>query len=96
MLHLTQVENGIRLEIKVQPRSSKNQIVGEHNGALKVKLTAPPVEGEANQALLAYLASILKIPKKNVVLLKGESSRNKILEIRGVNVESFLKKTGLK
>ncbi len=96
MLHLTQVENGIRLEIKVQPRSSKNQIVGEHNGALKVKLTAPPVEGEANQALLAYLASILKIPKKNVVLLKGESSRNKILEIRGMNVESFLKKTGLK
>jgi hypothetical protein len=96
MLQLTQVENGIRLEIKVQPRSSKNQIVGEHNGALKVKLTAPPVEGEANQALLAYLASILKIPKKNVVLLKGESSRNKILEIRGVNVESFLKKTGLK
>jgi len=96
MLQLTQVENGIRLEIKVQPRSSKNQIVGEHNGALKVKLTAPPVEGEANQALLAYLASILKIPKKNVVLLKGESSRNKILEIRGMNVESFLKKTGLK
>lgn len=96
MLALTQVENGIRLEIKVQPRSSKNQIVGEYNGALKVKLTAPPVEGEANQALIAFLASLLKVPKKNVILLKGDSSRNKILEIKGVDAETLLKRTGLK
>lgn len=96
MLALTQVENGVRLEIKVQPRSSKNQVVGEYEGALKVKLTAPPVEGEANKALIVFLAGLLKIPKKNVVLLKGESSRNKILEIRGVDTDILLRKTGLK
>ncbi|NLO21607.1 MAG: YggU family protein [Syntrophomonadaceae bacterium] len=84
MLNITEIPGGVRLEVKVQPRSSKNQIVGEKEGVLKIKLTAPPVDGEANQALIAFLSTCFKVPKKNISLLKGDSSRHKLLEIIGV------------
>jgi len=94
MLKLKEIEDGIKLEVKVQPRSSKNQIIGEYEGALKIKLTAAPVEGEANQALIKFLADLLSIPKRNIVLVKGESSRNKTVIVKGINKEKLLKKIG--
>jgi len=94
MLNIQETDNGIRVEIKVQPRSSRNQISGEQDGALKVKLTAPPVEGAANQALIDFLAHTLKIPKKNIILLRGETSRNKLIEILAISKEDFLSKAG--
>jgi uncharacterized protein (TIGR00251 family) len=81
---ITPSADGLCLEVQVQPRSSRNQVVGEQDGRLKIKLTAPPVEGEANQALVNFLAQTLQIPKKNVKLLRGESSRHKLIEIIGV------------
>ncbi len=90
MLRITETTGGIRLEIRVQPRSSRNQIVGEQNGVLKVKLTAPPVDGEANAALVGFIAHFLKIPRKNVNLIKGETSRNKLVEITGFTSDEFL------
>jgi len=95
MINILENDEGITVEIKVQPRASRNQIVGEQEGMLKVKLTAPPVEGEANQALVDYLASVLDTPRRNVVLVKGESSRQKIVAINGMNREAFLKKIGV-
>lgn len=92
MLNIQETEGEITVEIKVQPRASRNQIVGEQEGILKIKLTAPPVEGEANQALVDYLAGVLSIPRRNVVLLKGESSRHKIIAIKGITKNEFLKK----
>ena len=56
MINITEIPGGVRFEVKVQPRSSKNQVAGEQEGVLKIKLTAPPVDGEANQALIAYLS----------------------------------------
>lgn len=94
-LRITPVATGICLEIQVQPRSSRNQVVGEQDGRLKIKLTAPPVEGEANQALINYLAQLLQIPKKNIKLLKGESSRLKLVEIIGINKQEFISKLKL-
>lgn len=94
MLNIQETDNGIRVEIKVQPRSSRNQISGEQDGALKVKLTAPPVEGAANQALIDFLAQTLKIPKKNIILLRGETSRNKLIEILAISKADFLSKAG--
>ncbi|MGE5415516.1 MAG: DUF167 domain-containing protein [Acidobacteriota bacterium] len=79
--------NGIRIEIKVVPRSSRNQVAGFQDGALKVKLTAPPVEGEANQALIAYLADVFKVSKRDVTIVRGETARNKLVEVRGVTLE---------
>jgi uncharacterized protein (TIGR00251 family) len=94
MLKINETPEGVRLEIKVQPRSSRNQVAGEQDGALKIKLTAPPVDGEANQALIDYLSSLLGVPKRNVKLIKGETSRNKLVEIIGLGRESLLKKVG--
>lgn len=94
MLNIKENADGITIEIKVQPRASRNQIVGEQDGSLKIKLTAPPVEGEANQALVDFLASVLDIPRRNVILLKGDSSRNKIIAIKGMTREVFLNKIG--
>ncbi len=91
MLNITEITGGLRLEIKVQPRSSKNQIAGEQEGALKIKLTAPPVEGEANQALINFLSACLKIPKRNITLLKGDTSRHKLVEIQGIDKDSLIK-----
>lgn len=94
-IQISPAEDGIRLGVHVQPRSSRNQIVGEQEGCLKVKLTAPPVEGEANQALINFLARSLDIPKKNVVLVKGDTSRHKIIEIHGLSEAQFLDKLKL-
>ncbi|MGI6413820.1 MAG: DUF167 domain-containing protein [Syntrophomonadaceae bacterium] len=91
MIDITEVDNGIRFKVRVQPRSSKNQIAVDTEGALKVKLTAPPVEGEANQALIAYLAAVFRVAKRDIILAKGELSRHKIIEIKGITAEEFVK-----
>jgi len=96
LLNIAETQAGLLLEVVVQPRSSRNQIVGEFDGALKIKLTAPPVEGEANQALVAFLSQKLKLSKSQVSLSKGESSRHKTLLIKGINKEQLLGKLGLK
>lgn len=69
------------LRIKVKPGSRKDEITREADGTLKVKVKAPPVEGKANQYLLEYLGSVLGLAKSKVVLLKGESSQFKTLDI---------------
>lgn len=78
-------ENGVRLEVKVQPRASRNEALGFQEGVLRVRLTAPPVEGEANQALVAFLAGILGVSKRDVVILRGETARHKLVGIRGIS-----------
>ena len=94
-IRITPTASGVSLEVQVQPRSSRNQVVGEQDGRLKIKLTAPPVEGEANQALINYLAQILDIPRKNIKLLKGESSRHKLIEISGLNEQQLGEKLSI-
>ena len=96
MLNLSESQVGVRLEVKVQPRSSRNQIVGEQNGALKVKLTAPPVDGEANAALIDFLSSCLKIPRKDINLVKGDTSRLKLVEIAGLNPDQLMARLDIK
>lgn len=70
--------------VRVQPRASRDQIAGEISGAIKIRLQAPALENRANQALIEFLAQLLKTPKSAVRLLSGERSRTKRLEIRGV------------
>ncbi len=70
--------------VRVQPRASKDEIAGEMSGALKVRLRAPAVEGRANEALVEFLAQLLKTPKSAVRILSGDRSRTKRIEIRGV------------
>lgn len=67
----------------------------EHNGALKVSLTASPVEGAANKALVEFVARVLGVPKRTVRLISGQASRHKAVQVAGVSVEAVLWKLGL-
>jgi uncharacterized protein len=86
-----QPERGVVIfSVRVQPRASKDEVAGEMAGALKIRLRAPAVEDRANEALVEYLAGLLKTPKSAVRLLSGERSRTKRIEIRGVTRQQIL------
>ena len=74
----------IRFSVRVQPRASRNEIAGALGGALKVRLQAPPVDGAANDALVAFLADELGVPKRGVRIVVGSASRSKVVEVDGI------------
>ncbi len=76
--------DGAVLEVLVQPRASRTRVVGEHDGRLKIQLAAPPVDGEANAALVAFLAGALGVKRADVVLLAGETGRRKRVRVAGL------------
>jgi uncharacterized protein (TIGR00251 family) len=90
MLEVQEREGAVILPVRVQPRASKDEIAGEMNGALRVRLQAPAVENRANEALVDFLAQLLKTPKSAVRILSGERSRTKRIEIRGVTKQRIL------
>ncbi len=77
--------DGAVLEILVQPRASRTRAVGEHDGRLKIQLAAPPVDGEANAALVEFLADALGVRKGDVALLAGETGRRKRVRVAGIS-----------
>ena len=96
MIDVTEHAGAVIFSVRVQPRAGSNAIAGEWQGALKVRLTAPPVDDKANAALCAFLAEQLNIPRSAVRILTGKRSRVKRVEIRGVSVEQirYLAKEG--
>ena len=82
MPFIEETNNGIILKVFIQPRSSKNMIAGQHGDTLKIKLTAPPVDGAANKMCIQYLAKWLNVPKSSIEILSGHSSRTKRLLLR--------------
>lgn len=81
----------MRINVRVVPRSSKNMVEWEE-GALKVHLTAPPVDGAANTALIALLSQYLAVPKRDIEIVHGMTGRSKIVEISGVSAEILEKR----
>ena len=81
---LKEVPGGCELSVLVQPRASRTKVVGEHDGRLKIALAAPPVDGEANAALIEFLSDALSVRKADISLLDGDTSRRKRLAVRGV------------
>ena len=77
-------DRGATFAVRVQPRAKRNALVGEMGDALKIALTAPPVEGKANEACIDFLANLLKVPRSSVTIASGESSRNKVVRIAGM------------
>ena len=90
MLEVQEREGAVILVVRVQPRASKDEIAGEMGGALKVRLRAPAVEDRANEALVEFLAVLLKTSRSAVRILSGERSRTKHIEIRGVTRQQIL------
>ena len=87
--------DGVLLSLKVQPRASKNEIGEVANGELKIKVTAPPVDAAANEAVLRLLAECLDCPRGAVQLIRGQTSRHKQVLIRGMSAEAVLEKLRL-
>jgi len=73
--------DGVLLRLSVVPNAKRTEVDGLHDGALRVRLAAPPIDGRANEALVAWLAKSLGVPKRDVELLRGDSSRSKQMAI---------------
>ena len=82
----------ILLKVHLQPKASRNEIVGPYRDGIKVKVTAPPIEGKANEALIRFLAKELGISMSSIEILKGLHSREKTLRISGTLDQELVKK----
>lgn len=89
MIPVQESAGSISFAVKVHPRARKNAITGELGDALKLALTAPPVEGKANQACIEFFANLLKLPRSSVTIAAGQSSRNKLVRIAGISAAEF-------
>ena len=83
-MQIVEKDGVVSFAVRVQPRASRDEIVGEWQGGLRIRLTAPPVDDRANEALRRLLASSLKVPLSAVRIAAGERSRTKRVEVRGV------------
>ena len=83
---------GVMLIVRVLPRASRNQVVGVEQGAIKIKITAPPVEGAANAALIDFVADWLGVRKSAVTIVSGEKARHKRVQVAGLTVEAVRRK----
>jgi len=86
---------GAQFALRVQPRASRNAVVGLMGDAVKLALTAPPVDGKANAAVVEYLAELLRVSKSSVTIVSGETGRNKLIAVRGVTAEQVHKTLNL-
>jgi uncharacterized protein (TIGR00251 family) len=92
MIPLRDTNSGVSFAVKVQPRAKKNAIIGEVGDALKVSLTAPPVEGKANEACIEFFADLLKVPRSSVTIAAGKAGRNKVIRVAGMSAEEARKR----
>lgn len=86
-LRVASRNGGVRFSVRVQPRASRNRVDGVRDGALRVRLTSPPVDGAANSALIEWLAEALDVAKRRVHIVSGASSRTKLIEVDDIDVE---------
>ncbi len=89
MISYTARESSITFAVRVQPRASQSKIAGEIEGSLKIKIAAPPVDGEANEELIRFLSKWFEVPKREIEIVSGETAKNKIIRIHGLTVENF-------
>jgi hypothetical protein len=87
--------DGAQFALRVQPRASRNKIAGLIGDAIKLAITAPPVDGKANEAVIDFFADLFRIPKSSVVIVSGQTGRNKLITIRGRTAEQVHEVFGL-
>ncbi|MDF9408769.1 DUF167 domain-containing protein [Pelotomaculum isophthalicicum JI] len=90
MLYIREEKDGVIFKVRVQPRASGNGVAGLFEDAVKLRLTAPPVEGEANEACRTFLAKLLSVPRSHVEILSGSTGRNKTIKVLGISAEKAL------
>jgi uncharacterized protein (TIGR00251 family) len=85
VIPINDTANGATFSVRLHPRARKNAITGTLGDALKISLTAPPVEGKANHACIEFLSDLLKLPRSSITIAAGQASRNKLIRIPGVS-----------
>lgn len=91
MIQLTEKNNALVFTVRVVPRASKSEIAGEHDGALKVRIASPPVDGAANTELVKFLSKTFGVSRNAVEILSGHAARTKQVKISGLEKRDFLK-----
>ncbi len=87
MIPVHESSGGVTFSVKVHPRAKTNAITGEVGDALKLSLTAPPLEGRANKACIEFFAKLLKVPRSSVTIASGQTTRQKVIRVFGLSVE---------
>ena len=85
MIPVKDTPSGATFAVRLHPRAKKDAITGTLGDALKISLTAPPIEGRANLACIEFLADLLKLPRSSITIAAGQTSRNKLIRISGVS-----------
>ena len=78
--------------MRVKPNAARNEVVGINDGVLQVKIAAPPIKGEANKELIAFLSDVLGVSKSRLNMLKGQASRNKVIAVAGLSQEDIIRR----
>ena len=92
---ISKAEGGAAFPVRVVPRASRNEICGRQGEAIKVRLTAPPVEGAANEALISFLSEVLEVRKSQIEILSGHAAREKIVCVVGLMPEELEARLGI-
>ena len=94
MVAIQNSPSGATFAVKVHPRAKKNAITGEVGDALKLALTAPPVDGKANEACIEFFAKLLNLPRSSVTIASGQTSRNKVIRVAGLTAQQVRGRLG--
>ncbi len=95
MKPISATPDGVRIQVRVQPRASRTEVMGFHGDAIKIRLAAPPVDGAANRALIRLVASTLHVPRSAVTVRAGHAARRKVVDIVGTSVEQAAREFAL-
>jgi uncharacterized protein (TIGR00251 family) len=89
MISIKESAGAVTFQVKVHPRAKKDAITGVHGDALKLALTAPPLEGRANEAVVEFFAEVLRLPRSSITIAAGQTSRNKVVRISGITADAL-------
>jgi uncharacterized protein (TIGR00251 family) len=89
MVAIQNSSEGVTFAVKVHPRARKNAITGKVGDALKLSITAPPVDGKANEACIEFFAKLLNLPRSSVTIAAGQTSRNKVIRVEGLSAQQI-------
>ena len=95
VLPISPTATGVLLRLRVQPRASREEVAGVTADAIRLRLTAPPVDGAANEALIRFLAAKLNVPRSALELVSGRTGRTKVVAVAGVSVEEAARRLGV-
>jgi len=94
VLELNEKDGAVTIRIKVQPRAPRTEIVGEHDGAIKLRVAAPPIDGKANEECRRFLAKLFEVSATSVEIISGDSSRDKVIRISSISARRVLEALG--